>query len=111
MGSEMCIRDSYVKSNLSGEFTIINPYLVEDLKARGLWNEDMIRSLKKYDGDLSMISGIPEDLKALYKTAFEIEAKWLIDAAARRQKWIDMGQSLNLYIQAPNGKKLHEMYM
>ena len=108
---EPTYKNLYVKSNLSGEFTIINPYLVEDLKARGLWNEDMIRSLKKYDGDLSMISGIPEDLKALYKTAFEIEAKWLIDAAARRQKWIDMGQSLNLYIQAPNGKKLHEMYM
>lgn len=107
---EPTYKNLYVKSNLSGEFTIINPFLVTDLKKRNLWNIDVITELKKYDGNLDMISVIPPDLKALYKTAFDIAPEWLIRAAARRQKWIDMGQSLNLYIAAPNGKKLDTMY-
>ncbi len=95
---------------MSGEFTLINSYLVNDLKARNLWNDEMITQLKRYDGNLHAISSIPDDLKRLYQTAFDVPAKWLIDCASRRQKWIDMGQSLNLYIEAPNGKKLDEMY-
>lgn len=107
---EPTYKNLYVKSNLSGEFTVINPYLVTDLKKRGMWNIDVITELKKYDGNLEMISSIPEDIKSLYKTAFDVAPEWLIKAAARRQKWIDMGQSLNLYIAAPNGKKLDSMY-
>ncbi|HVJ64165.1 MAG TPA: ribonucleoside-diphosphate reductase subunit alpha [Bdellovibrionota bacterium] len=107
---EPTYKNLYVKSNLSGEFTVINPFLVEDLKKRNMWNMDTITELKKYDGNLDMITAIPEDLKALYKTAFDVAPEWLIRAAARRQKWIDMGQSLNLYIAAPNGKKLDAMY-
>ncbi len=99
-----------MKSNLSGEFTIVNPYLVDDLKARGLWDADMITSLKRADGEIENIARIPDDLKALYKTAFSIEPQWLIEAAARRQKWIDQGQSLNLYMAQPSGKKLDDMY-
>jgi ribonucleoside-diphosphate reductase alpha chain len=95
---------------MSGEFTVINPYLVEDLKAAGLWNEEMISELKRYDGNLEPITSIPANLKALYKTAFDVAPQWLIDCASRRQKWIDMGQSLNLYIAKPNGKLLDEMY-
>lgn len=107
---EPTYKNLYVKSNLSGEFTVINPYLVEDLKARGLWDAQMIQDLKRFDGEIEKIARVPDDLKALYKTAFSIEPKWLIDAAARRQKWIDMGQSLNLYMAQPSGKKLDEMY-
>ena len=107
---EPTYKNLFVKSNMSGEFTVINPYLVEDLKARGCWNPDVVMQLKKYDGELEPISAIPADLKNLYKTSFAVEPKWLIDAASRRQKWIDMGQSLNLYIAQPNGKKLDEMY-
>lgn len=100
----------YVKSNLSGEFCVLNESLVRDLKERGLWDQDMLDELKYYDGSVQSIERFPEDLKNLYKTAFEIEPKWLIECASRRQKWIDMGQSLNLYVKAPDGRKLSEMY-
>lgn len=107
---EPTYKNLFVKSNMSGEFTVINPYLVEDLKAVGLWNDEMISQLKRYDGNLEPITNIPANLKALYKTAFDVAPQWLIDCASRRQKWIDMGQSLNLYIAKPNGKLLDEMY-
>ncbi len=107
---EPTFRNLYAKSNLSGEFTIINTYLVEDLKARNLWDNQMIDDLKYYDGELTEIDRIPYDIKHLYQTAYDIDPSWLIEAAARRQKWIDMGQSLNLYIAQPSGKKLSEMY-
>jgi ribonucleoside-diphosphate reductase alpha chain len=101
----------FVKSNLSGEFTHLNNSLVTELKQRGLWDADMLETLKYYDGTLTHIGRIPGDIKARYLTAFEVEPKWLIECAARRQKWIDMGQSLNLYMCEPSGKKLHDMYM
>ncbi|QDT99424.1 ribonucleoside-diphosphate reductase subunit alpha [Gimesia aquarii] len=101
----------YVKSNLSGEFTQVNRQLVDDLKERGLWDPDMLEALKYYDGSVSEIDRIPDDLKARYLTAFEVDPKWVIECAAHRQKWIDMGQSLNLYLAEPSGKKLNEMYM
>ncbi len=101
----------YVKSNLSGEFTQVNTVLVQELKSRHLWNDDMLDALKYYDGALADIDQIPADIKVRYQTAFEVEPYWLIECAARRQKWIDMGQSLNLYMQAPSGKKLNDMYM
>jgi ribonucleoside-diphosphate reductase alpha chain len=107
---EPTYQNLYVKSNLSGEFTVINPYLVRDLKALGLWDATMINDLKYYDGSLAQIERIPQDLKALYATAFEVEARWLIDAASRRQKWIDQAQSLNLYIAGASGKKLDVTY-
>jgi ribonucleoside-diphosphate reductase alpha chain len=107
---EPTYKNLFVKSNMSGEFTIINPYLVEDLKALNLWDHQMIQDLKRLDGELETLSRIPRDIKVLYKTAFAVEPRWLIDAAARRQKWIDMGQSLNLYMAQPSGKKLDEMY-
>ncbi len=101
----------FVKSNLSGEFTVINPYLVRDLKKRGLWDEEMIGDLKHFDGSVQDIDRVPEDLKNVYLTAFEIDPGWIIDCAGRRQKWIDMGQSLNLYLAQPSGKLLSEMYL
>ena len=101
----------FVKSNLSGEFTHLNPSLVTELKQRGLWDADMLEALKYYDGTLAQVPRIPSDIKARFLTAFEVEPKWLIECAARRQKWIDMGQSLNLYMCEPSGRKLHEMYM
>jgi len=101
----------FVKSNLSGEFTIVNESLVEELEARGLWDADLLDEIKYWDGSIAAISRIPDDIKLRYPTAFEVEPGWLIEAASRRQKWIDMGQSLNLYIAEPSGKKLHEMYM
>ncbi|HZH11111.1 MAG TPA: ribonucleoside-diphosphate reductase subunit alpha [Microvirga sp.] len=107
---EPAFRNLYVKANMSGDFTVVNPALVHDLKARGLWDEVMIADLKYFDGTLAPIDRVPEDLKALYATAFEIDASWLIEAAARRQKWIDQAQSLNLYIANPNGRKLDAMY-
>jgi ribonucleoside-diphosphate reductase alpha chain len=103
-------RNLFVKSNLSGDFTIINPSLVADLKRLGMWDADMLETLKYYDGSVQEIEGIPGELKLLYQTAAEIEPGWLIEAASRRQKWIDMGQSLNLYIREPDGRRLHEMY-
>ena len=101
----------YVKSNLSGEFTIVNEQLVNDLKARGLWDEVMVSDLKYYDGSLQKIERVPADLKALYATAFDVDPSWLVEAAARRQKWIDQAQSLNLYFAVPSGKKLNDIYM
>ncbi|MFC7397245.1 ribonucleoside-diphosphate reductase subunit alpha [Chelatococcus sp. GCM10030263] len=100
----------YVKANMSGDFTVVNADLVHDLKARGLWDEVMVSDLKYYDGKVSQIDRVPDDLKALYATSFEIPTEWLIRAAARRQKWIDQGQSLNLYMAHPSGRKLDEAY-
>lgn len=100
----------FVKSNLSGEFVQVNINLVNELKSRGLWDDDLLEAIKYYDGALGEIEGLPEDIKLRYATAFEIEPKWLIECASRRQKWIDMGQSLNLYLGKPNGRKLDEMY-
>ncbi|MDB5776577.1 MAG: nrdA [Herbaspirillum sp.] len=114
IGVSACIEPTYqnlyVKSNLSGEFTEINEYLVRDLKARGLWDEVMISDLKYFDGSLAKIDRIPQDLRALYATAFEVEPSWLVEAAARRQKWIDQAQSLNIYMAGASGKKLDETY-
>jgi ribonucleoside-diphosphate reductase alpha chain len=101
----------YVKSNLSGEFTVVNEQLVHDLKARGLWDEVMIADIKYYDGSLAAIDRVPADLKQLYATAFEVDPTWLVEAAARRQKWIDQAQSLNLYFAQPSGKKLNDTYL
>jgi ribonucleoside-diphosphate reductase alpha chain len=99
-----------VKSNLSGEFTVVNEYLVRDLKKLGLWDDVMVMDLKHFDGSLRAIDRVPAELKRLYATAFEIEAKWLVEAAARRQKWIDQAQSLNIYMAGASGKKLDETY-
>jgi len=107
---EPTYQNLYVKSNLSGEFTVVNPYLIRDLKAEGLWDSVMINDLKYYDGSVQKIDRIPERLKVLYSTAFEINPRWLVDAASRRQKWIDQAQSLNLYISEANGKKLDVTY-
>lgn len=114
IGVSACIEPTfqnlYVKSNLSGEFTVVNDYLVRDLKARGLWDEVMVSDLKYFDGTLSRIDRIPADLRAIYATAFELDAKWVVEAAARRQKWIDQAQSLNIYMAGASGKKLDEVY-
>ncbi|MGF6213112.1 ribonucleoside-diphosphate reductase subunit alpha [Comamonas sp. 4034] len=99
-----------VKSNLSGEFTVINQYLVRDLKRLGLWDEVMVMDLKHFDGSLRPIDRVPHELKALYATAFEVEPVWLVEAASRRQKWIDQAQSLNIYIAGASGKKLDDTY-
>lgn len=107
---EPTYQNLYVKSNLSGEFTVINPYLVRDLKARDLWDSVMINDLKYYDGSVQQIERIPQELKDLYATAFEVDTKWIVDAASRRQKWIDQAQSLNLYIAGASGKKLDVTY-
>ncbi|PXY29099.1 ribonucleoside-diphosphate reductase subunit alpha [Prauserella coralliicola] len=103
-------RNLFVKSNMSGDFTVVNPYLVRDLKERGLWDEVMVSDLKYFDGSLGEIDRVPDELKALYATAFEVDSRWLVDAASRRQKWIDQAQSLNLYLAAPSGRKLDELY-
>ena len=100
----------FVKSNLSGEFVQINVKLVNELKERGLWNDDMLEKIKYYDGALGEIPDLPEDIKGRYATAFEIDPSWIIRCASRRQKWIDMGQSLNLYLGQPSGRRLDEMY-
>jgi ribonucleoside-diphosphate reductase alpha chain len=107
---EPAYQNLYVKSNMSGDFTVVNELLVRDLKARGLWDEVMVNDLKYFDGSVGAIDRIPDDLKALYATAFEIDSAWLIEAASRRQKWIDQAQSLNLYIADPSGKKLDALY-
>jgi ribonucleoside-diphosphate reductase alpha chain len=107
---EPAYQNLYVKSNMSGDFTVVNEFLVRDLKARGLWDEVMVNDLKYFDGSVGAIDRIPDDLKALYATAFEIDSAWLIEAASRRQKWIDQSQSLNLYIANPSGKKLDSLY-
>ncbi|MCX7194811.1 MAG: ribonucleoside-diphosphate reductase subunit alpha [Proteobacteria bacterium] len=114
IGVSACIEPTYqnlfVKSNLSGEFTVINEYLVNDLKRLGLWDEVMIADLKYFDGSLTKIDRIPAELRSLYATAFEIEPQWVIEAAARRQKWIDQAQSLNIYMAGVSGRKLDETY-
>ena len=107
---EPCFGNLSVKSNLSGEFTIINSYLVHDLKRLGLWDDVMVMDLKHFDGSLSPIDRVPAEIKALYATAFEVETRWLVEAAARRQKWIDQAQSLNIYMAGASGKKLDETY-
>ncbi|GAB2849684.1 ribonucleoside-diphosphate reductase subunit alpha [Lentzea nigeriaca] len=107
---EPLYRNVYVKSNMSGDFTVVNPDLVRALKQRELWDEQMVSDLKLHDGSLGAIDRVPPDLKALYATAFEIDSSWLIEAGARRQKWIDQAQSLNLYLAAPSGRKLDELY-
>ncbi|MBB5407378.1 ribonucleoside-diphosphate reductase alpha chain [Paraburkholderia sp. HC6.4b] len=114
IGVSACIEPTYqnlyVKSNLSGEFTVVNDYLVRDLKARGLWDEVMVADLKYFDGTLSRIDRIPADLRAIYATAFEVDPVWLVESASRRQKWIDQAQSLNIYMAGASGKKLDEIY-
>ena len=114
IGVSACIEPTFqnlfVKSNLSGEFTVVNEYLVRDLKDRGLWDEVMIADLKYFDGTLSKIDRIPQDLRDLYATAFEVEPTWLVEAASRRQKWIDQAQSLNIYMAGASGKKLDDTY-
>jgi len=107
---EPCFGNLSVKSNLSGEFTVVNEYLVRDLKALGLWDDVMVMDLKHFDGSLRRIDRVPEELKRLYATAFEVETQWLVEAAARRQKWIDQAQSLNIYMAGASGKKLDETY-
>ena len=107
---EPTYQNLYVKSNLSGEFTVVNPYLVRDLKQRGLWDKVMVNDLKYFDGSVQNIDRMPDDLKAKYSNAFEVEPRWLVDSASRRQKWIDQAQSLNLYINNASGKKLDITY-
>ncbi|MEQ8314724.1 MAG: ribonucleoside-diphosphate reductase subunit alpha [Gammaproteobacteria bacterium] len=107
---EPTYQNLYVKSNLSGEFTVVNPYLVEDLKQRDLWDEVMVNDLKYYEGSVQRIDRVPDDIKHIYATAFEVEPRWLVDAASRRQKWIDQAQSLNLYLSGASGKKLDITY-
>ena len=107
---EPCFGNLSVKSNLSGEFTIVNEYLVRDLKRLGLWDDVMVMDLKHFDGSLRRIDRVPEEIKQLYATAFEVDAQWLVEAASRRQKWIDQAQSLNIYLAGASGKKLDEIY-
>jgi ribonucleoside-diphosphate reductase alpha chain len=114
IGVDACIEPTFqnlfVKSNLSGEFTVVNEHLVRDLKKLGLWDEVMVADLKYFDGSLAKIDRVPAELRQLYATAFEIEPHWLIECAARRQKWIDQAQSLNIYMAGASGKKLDETY-
>ena len=107
---EPTYQNLYVKSNLSGEFTVVNPYMVQELKARKLWDNVMVNDLKYYEGSLTQIDRIPDEIKQLFSTAFEVEPRWLVEAASRRQKWIDQAQSLNLYMSEPSGKKLDMVY-
>jgi ribonucleoside-diphosphate reductase alpha chain len=107
---EPTYQNLFVKSNLSGEFTVINPYLAAELKALGLWDEVMVHDLKYFDGSVQSIDRVPDELKARYKTAFELDASWLVEAASRRQKWLDQAQSLNLYMAQPSGAKLDALY-
>ncbi|MBU4612545.1 ribonucleoside-diphosphate reductase subunit alpha [Achromobacter sp. GG226] len=114
IGVSACIEPTYqnlyVKSNLSGEFTVVNEYLARDLKNLGLWDEVMVADLKYFDGSLAKIDRVPAELRALYATAFEVDPKWLVECASRRQKWIDQAQSLNIYMAGASGKKLDETY-
>jgi ribonucleoside-diphosphate reductase alpha chain len=107
---EPCFGNISVKSNLSGEFTVVNEYLVRDLKRLGLWDSVMVSDLKHFDGSLRRIDRVPDELKQLYATAFEVDPTWLVEAAARRQKWIDQAQSLNIYMAGASGKRLDETY-
>jgi len=114
MGSSPCIEPTYknlfVKSNLSGDFVVLNPYLVRELRERGLWDSDMAKALKRHDGELAPIHGIPDDIKERHRTAFHVPFEFLLRAAARRQKWIDQSQSLNLFLAEPQLKTLSHMY-
>ncbi len=107
---EPTYQNLFVKSNLSGDFTVVNMQLVKALKERNLWDEVMVNDLKYYNGSVSSIDRIPQDLKDLYQTAFEIDPRWLVECASRRQKWLDQGQSLNLYMAEPDGAKLDNLY-
>jgi ribonucleoside-diphosphate reductase alpha chain len=107
---EPTYQNLYVKSNLSGEFTVVNEYLVQDLKRLGLWDEVMVADLKYFDGSLAKIDRVPPELRQLYATAFEVDTRWMVECAARRQKWIDQAQSLNIYMAGASGKKLDETY-
>jgi Ribonucleotide reductase, alpha subunit len=107
---EPTYQNLFVKSNLSGEFTVVNAQLVHELKALGLWDEVMVNDLKYFDGSVQSIDRVPPELKQKYATAFEIDSRWLIEAGSRRQKWIDQAQSLNLYLAEPNGAKLDSLY-
>ncbi|MBT70774.1 MAG: ribonucleoside-diphosphate reductase subunit alpha [Gammaproteobacteria bacterium] len=107
---EPTYQNLYVKSNLSGEFTVVNPFLVNDLKELKLWDGVMVNDLKYYEGSVQKIDRVPEEIKQIYATSFEIEPRWLVDAASRRQKWIDQAQSLNLYVAGASGKKLDITY-
>jgi ribonucleoside-diphosphate reductase alpha chain len=107
---EPTYQNLYVKSNLSGEFTVVNEYLVRDLKKLNLWDEVMIADLKYFDGSLAKIDRIPPEVRNLYATAFEVEPRWLVECAARRQKWVDQSQSLNIYMAGASGKKLDDTY-
>ncbi|MGA0890546.1 MAG: ribonucleoside-diphosphate reductase subunit alpha [Burkholderiaceae bacterium] len=107
---EPTYQNLYVKSNLSGEFTMVNEYLVQDLKRLGLWDEVMVSDLKYFDGSLAKIDRVPAELRQLYATAFEVDTSWMVECAARRQKWIDQAQSLNIYMAGASGKKLDETY-
>jgi ribonucleoside-diphosphate reductase alpha chain len=107
---EPTYQNLFVKSNLSGEFTVVNPYLVRDLKKLNLWDDVMVNDLSYFDGSVQEIDRVPADLKELYTTAFELDARWLVEAASRRQKWIDQAQSLNLYMKEPSGKKMDNLY-
>ena len=107
---EPTYQNLFVKSNLSGEFTVVNPYLARDLEEHGIWDDVMVNDLKYFDGSVQPIDRVPDELKEIYATAFEIDPRWLVEAASRRQKWIDQGQSLNLYMAEPNGKKLDNLY-
>lgn len=107
---EPTYQNLFVKSNLSGEFTVVNPYLVAELKALNLWDEVMVNDLKYYNGSVQPISRIPAELKNRYATAFEIDPLWFVEAGSRRQKWIDQAQSLNIYMARPSGKKLDQLY-
>jgi ribonucleoside-diphosphate reductase alpha chain len=113
-GTSPCIEPTYknlfVKSNLSGEFIVLNPFLVKDLKKAGLWNQAMVDQLKYFDGELGPVEGMPEELKKRYLTAFAVGFEWIMKAAARRQKWIDQAQSLNLFLGQPDLKVLSRMY-
>jgi len=108
---EPIYKNIFVKSNLSGEFTVLNEFLVKDLKNLNIWDKEMLDDIKYFDGSIQGIDRIPENIKEKYTSAFEIEYEWLIEAASRRQKWIDMGQSLNLYQAKPSGKKVSDMYL
>lgn len=107
---EPTYQNLFVKSNLSGEFTVVNPYLAKDMKEHGIWDDVMVNDLKYFDGSVQAIDRVPDELKAIYATAFEVDPRWLVEAASRRQKWIDQGQSLNLYMAEPSGTKLDNLY-
>ncbi|MGB1799974.1 MAG: ribonucleoside-diphosphate reductase subunit alpha [Gammaproteobacteria bacterium] len=107
---EPTYQNLFVKSNLSGEFTVVNPYLAKDMKELGIWDDVMVNDLKYFDGSVQKIDRVPDELKQIYATAFEVDPRWLVEAASRRQKWIDQGQSLNLYMAEPSGTKLDNLY-